>query len=53
MNHGLMQGMFWAGVLLSAVPVLLGIGIGVYALRIRQRDRDRQRARGQTEEVMP
>lgn len=53
MSHGLMHGMFWAGVLLSAIPVLLGIGIGVYVVRIWQRDRERRRARGHTEEVTP
>jgi hypothetical protein len=33
MNHGVMIGMLWAGVLLSAIPVALGVGIGIYALR--------------------
>ena len=27
-----MQGMFWGGVLLSSVPLLLGIGIGGFVL---------------------
>jgi hypothetical protein len=44
MNHGLMNGMFWAGVLLSSVPVLLGAGIGAWALRAWQLERQRQRA---------
>ena len=44
MNHGLMNGMFWAGVLLSSVPVLLGVAIGAFALRSWQLDRHRQRA---------
>lgn len=34
-----MNGMFWGGVLLSAIPVLLGVGIGVYALRRFLQDR--------------
>lgn len=33
MNHGLMTGMFWGGVLLSAFPVLLGIGVFLYILK--------------------
>ncbi|MBI4546045.1 MAG: hypothetical protein HY703_12665 [Gemmatimonadetes bacterium] len=32
MNHGLMQGMWWAGVLLALVPLLLGAGIGIVVL---------------------
>lgn len=28
-----MSGMFWGGVLLSSVPISLGIGIGIYVLR--------------------
>ena len=38
MNHGLMEGMLWAGVLLVAVP--LGIGIAVLVLLLRGRSRD-------------
>lgn len=30
MDHALMQGMFWGGVLLSSIPILLGLGIAVY-----------------------
>ncbi|HUH13959.1 MAG TPA: hypothetical protein VMK65_12670 [Longimicrobiales bacterium] len=33
MSEGLMSGMFWGGVLLSSVPISLGIGIGIYVLR--------------------
>lgn len=44
MNHGLMHGMFWAGVLLSAIPVLLGIGIASYAGRVWWIERERRRA---------
>lgn len=39
MDHGLMQGMLLGGVLLSSVPVLLGIGIGIYVLRRFRTDR--------------
>ncbi|HET6342813.1 MAG TPA: hypothetical protein VFG78_11615 [Gemmatimonadota bacterium] len=38
MNHGLMEGMLWAGLLLVAVP--LGVGIGVLVLLLRRRDGD-------------
>jgi len=43
MNHGLMTGMFWGGVLLSAFPVLLGVGILVYVLRSWRQERARSR----------
>ncbi len=39
MNSGLMDGMFWGGVLLSSIPILLGVGIGVYVLRRYRADR--------------
>ena len=29
----LMVGMFWAGLLVASVPMLLGIGIGIFVLR--------------------
>lgn len=46
MNHGLMQGMFWGGVLLSSIPVSLGIGIAVYVFwRYRQERAARRAAR--------
>ncbi len=38
MNHGLMEGMLWAGLLLIAVP--LGVGIGVLVLLLRRRSGD-------------
>ncbi len=44
MDHGLMHGMFWAGVLLSSIPVLLGIGIAAYVVREWRIDRDSRRA---------
>lgn len=33
MDHGLMNGMLVAGVLLSAIPISLGIAVGVQVLR--------------------
>lgn len=33
MDRDLVHGMFWAGVLLSSIPLSLGIAAGVYALR--------------------
>lgn len=44
MNHGLMTGMFWGGVLLSAIPVLAGIGMGVYIARTWRTERAQLRA---------
>lgn len=32
MDHELMTGMLWGGILLMSFPVLLGIGIGVFVL---------------------
>jgi hypothetical protein len=29
----LMVGMFWAGLLVASVPILLTLGVGVYVLR--------------------
>lgn len=46
MSHGLMHGMFWAGVLLSAIPVLLGLAVAIYALRAWQHDRQDRRESG-------
>lgn len=40
MTEGLMSGMFWGGVLLSSVPISLGIGIGIYVLRRHLADRE-------------
>jgi hypothetical protein len=33
MNHELMVGMFWGGVVMMAPPVLLGLGIAWYVYR--------------------
>jgi uncharacterized protein (DUF2062 family) len=35
MEHSdpLMVGMFWAGLLVAAVPILLTVGVGIYVLR--------------------
>jgi hypothetical protein len=32
MDHGLMVGMFWGGMLMMAVPVLFGLGVGAFVL---------------------
>ena len=54
MEHGLMHGMFWAGVLLSSIPVLLGIGIAAYVARVWRIDRQRRRAGvDRNEEMIP
>ena len=42
MSEGLMSGMIWGGVLLSSVPISLGIGIGIYVLRRYLADRAAQ-----------
>ncbi|MBI4408305.1 MAG: hypothetical protein HY561_01275 [Gemmatimonadetes bacterium] len=39
MQHGLMNGMFWAGMLIAGVPLLLGIGVAVLLLVRRGRAR--------------
>lgn len=38
MNHGLMEGMLWAALLLVAVPLLIGLGVLVILLRRRNRE---------------
>ena len=38
MNHGLMEGMLWAGLLLVAVPLLIGLGVVVIVFRRRNRE---------------
>jgi hypothetical protein len=32
-DDGLMIGMFWGGLLVASVPILLTLGVGVYVLR--------------------
>lgn len=32
-DDGLMIGMFWGGLLVAAVPILLTLGVGIYVLR--------------------
>jgi hypothetical protein len=44
MNHGLMNGMFWAGVLISAIPVIASIGAAVLIWRAWQAERIREEA---------
>ena len=38
MNHGLMNGMFWAGVLFSSIPVIVSIGFALYIWRESRTD---------------
>ncbi|MGH7573114.1 MAG: hypothetical protein ACREMK_14925 [Gemmatimonadota bacterium] len=38
MNHGLMEGMLWAGLLLVVVPLAIGLGVLVLLLRRRNHD---------------
>lgn len=45
-----MHGMFWAGVLLSSIPILLGLGIAVYTYRSWQVERERRRLSAVREE---
>jgi hypothetical protein len=39
MMHGLMQGMFWGGLVMALPPILLGIGIVVLIYRERRATR--------------
>lgn len=39
MSHALMSGMFWAGVLLSVIPVLACIGFGLFIWRQTRNER--------------
>lgn len=40
MMHGLMQGMFWGGLLMAVPPVLLFIGIAYLVYREQRAGRD-------------
>jgi hypothetical protein len=46
MNHGLMSGMFWGGVVMALPPVVLGIVIAIMVLRHARADRRRGEAPG-------
>ena len=46
MDHGLMNGMLVAGVLLSAIPISLGIAVGVRVLRWHRASRAGEDRRG-------
>jgi hypothetical protein len=47
MEHdGMALGMFWAGLLLAAVPISLTIGVGVYVLKRHLQDRSTKEERG-------
>ena len=39
MSHGLMEGMLLGGLLMSAIPLALGIGVALWALRRRREAR--------------
>lgn len=41
MDHDLMYGMFMAGIVLSAPPLLLGLIVGMLVLRNRRAGRER------------
>lgn len=43
-DHPLMVGMFWGGLIVSAVPLLLSLGIGIFILR-RHMNAERLRRR--------
>ena len=43
-DHPLMVGMFWGGLIVSAVPLLLSLGIGIFILR-RHLEAERSRRR--------
>lgn len=47
MNDGLMYGMLIGGILLSAVPITLGIAVGVLALRHYREFRAAESDRGE------
>ncbi len=38
----LMTGMFWGGLLVAAVPILLTIGVGIHVLRRWREERNRE-----------
>jgi hypothetical protein len=38
-DDALMMGMFWGGLLVASVPILLTIGIAVYVVRKMREDR--------------
>jgi len=43
-HDALMQGMFYGGLLVAAVPISLGLGVGIYVLkRYLQRGNDSSR----------
>lgn len=41
----LMMGMFWGGLIVASVPILLTVGIGIYVLRRYLDDRREEDAR--------
>ena len=53
MNHGLMSGMFWAGVLLSIIPIVASIGIGLFIWHETRQGRSDRCPAPLAEEVQP
>lgn len=49
MSEQLMHGIFWGGVLLSSIPILLGVGVGMYVLWRYRLERALQRQDGPNE----
>lgn len=45
-GDSLAQGMFWGGLIVASVPILLTVGVGIYLLRRYLRERD-PRERGE------
>jgi Na+/proline symporter len=44
MDHGLMTGMLWGGLVMMAVPVLFGLGVGAYVLHRFLTDKSQEQA---------
>ena len=53
MSHGLMSGMFWAGVLLSIIPILASIGIALFIWHESRHGRSNRCPVPLAEEVQP
>lgn len=47
MDHGLMTGMMIGGILLSAIPIALGVALGVAGLRLYREQREADRRGGE------
>lgn len=53
MSHGLMSGMFWAGVLLSIIPILASIGMALFIWHETRLGRSDRGSATLAEEVQP